>query len=135
MQATNGSADPRRMRGGMMGCVLALALAVTALVLAPAAANARKPAPGKQVAPETSDYIALGDSISFGYSAERFNIHFPTESPTFFEEGVANDSLKLLRKTLRCRSRHARDAHGGVPCVEGGRHILPRTRKESLNPV
>jgi lysophospholipase L1-like esterase len=98
MQATNGSASSRRMRGGVMGCVLALAFAVTALVLAPAAANARKPAPGKQVAPETSDYIALGDSISFGYSAERFNIHLPTESPSFFEEGVANDALKLIRK-------------------------------------
>jgi hypothetical protein len=43
--------------------------------------------------------------------------------------------LELLGKTLRRRSRHARYAHGGVPCVEGGRHILPRTRKESLKTV
>jgi len=100
MQATNGSASPRRTRGRAMGCVLLLALVVTALVLAPAAANARKAAPGKQVAPETSDLVMLGDSITFGYSEERFNIHFPTESPSFFEEGVANDTLKLLRKSL-----------------------------------
>jgi lysophospholipase L1-like esterase len=97
MQAKNGSASPRRMRGGLVGCML-FALAVMALVIAPAAANAKKTAAGKQVAPATSDYIALGDSISFGYSAERFNIHAPTESPSFFEEGVANDALKLLRK-------------------------------------
>jgi lysophospholipase L1-like esterase len=94
MQAKNGSASPRRRRGGVIGCVLMLALAVSALALAPAAANA------ENAAPATSDYIALGDSISYGYSAERFNVHFPTESPTFFEEGVANDATKLLRKTL-----------------------------------
>ena len=69
MQAKNGSASPRRMRGGMMGCVLVLAFAVTALVLAPAAANARKAAPANRCA-RNERIIALGDSISFGYTAE-----------------------------------------------------------------
>ncbi len=98
MQAKKGSASPRhRVRAGVIGCVLMFAFAITALVLAPAAANAKKDV---EEAPKTTDYIALGDSISFGYSEERFHVHEPTESPSFFEEGVANDSLKLLRKTL-----------------------------------
>ncbi len=102
MKATNGSAGPR-VRGGVIGCVLLFALAISALVLAPAAANAKK-AKGTQVAPETQDYIALGDSISFGYSEERFKLHEPIDAPTFFEEGVANDSLKLLRKATGKKS-------------------------------
>ncbi|HTY97668.1 MAG TPA: SGNH/GDSL hydrolase family protein [Solirubrobacteraceae bacterium] len=103
MKATYGSGGTPRARGGVIGCVLLFALAISALVLAPAAANARK-AKGTQVAPETQDYIALGDSISFGYSQERFNIHAPTEAPAFFEEGVANDALKLLRKATGKKS-------------------------------
>src|SRR5262249_40674345 len=37
---------------------------------------------------ETTDYVALGDSISFGYSQEKFNVNFPAEAPAFFEEGM-----------------------------------------------
>jgi len=69
---------------------MALALALAAVVFAPAVANAQ--------APPTTTYLALGDSISFGYTAERFNIHFPTESPSYFEEGVANYFTKDLKK-------------------------------------
>jgi hypothetical protein len=98
MQAMKGSAGPVRMRGRLTGGIAVLALAACALVLAPAAASAAHR--GAQIAPETPSYIALGDSISFGYSQERFNIHLPTESPSYFEEGVANDTVKLLRKSL-----------------------------------
>ena len=52
---------------------MALALALTAMVLAPAGARAQEPA--------TTTYLALGDSISFGYTEERFKNHEPTESP------------------------------------------------------
>ncbi len=90
MQAMNGSAVSFRTRGRLIGCAMALALALSALVFAPAAANAQ--------APTTTTYVALGDSISFGYTEERFNIHFPTESPSYFEEGVANDFGKDLAK-------------------------------------
>jgi hypothetical protein len=61
---------------------MALALALSAVVFAPAAANAQ--------APPTTTYLALGDSISFGYTAEKFNIHAPNESPSYFEEGFTN---------------------------------------------
>ncbi len=90
MQAMNGSAVSFRSKGRLVGCLMVLVLALSAIVLAPGVANAQEPA--------TTTYLALGDSISFGYTAERFNNHFPTESPSFFEEGVANDFRKDLGK-------------------------------------
>ncbi len=91
MSAMNGSL-PRRSRGRLLGCCMALALVVSAIVFAPAAAQAESE-------PATTTYLALGDSISFGYSAERFKNHEASESPSFFEEGVANDFLKDLHKS------------------------------------
>ena len=79
MTATNGSAVSFRKRGRVIGCTMTLALALSALVFAPAAANA-----------ETTTYLALGDSISFGYTAEKFNENFPNEAPAYFEGGFAN---------------------------------------------
>lgn len=90
MSAMNGSAT-RRSRGRLLGCCMALALALSAVVFAAPAANA--------AAPATTTYLALGDSISFGYSEERFNLHSPQESPSYFEEGVANGFLKDLHKS------------------------------------
>jgi len=92
MRATHGFAVSFRSRGRMTGCLMALALAVSALVFAPAAANAEGPPPGGPV------YVALGDSISYGYSAQKFNENFPTESPSRFEEGVVNFFNKDLSK-------------------------------------
>jgi hypothetical protein len=77
MQAKHGLASPTRKRGRLIGLCMTLALALSALVFGPAAARA-----------ETTDYVALGDSISFGYSQERFNVNFPAEAPAFFEEGL-----------------------------------------------
>jgi hypothetical protein len=82
MQATNGSAVSFRSRGRLIGCCMALALALSALVFAPAAANA--------VAPPTTAYLALGDSISFGYTAEKSAKYAPNESPSYFDEGFTN---------------------------------------------
>jgi lysophospholipase L1-like esterase len=89
MQAMNGSAS----RGRLIGCCMALVLALTALVFAPVAANATT------AAPTTTTYLALGDSISFGYTAEKNKIYLPNESPSYFEEGVANDFTKDLAKS------------------------------------
>ncbi len=85
MQAMYGSARAR-----MGGCFLALALLVTAFALAPAAGAAEPP--------EQKTYLAGGDSISFGYSQQKFNENYPTEPPSYFEEGVVNQTLKLLQK-------------------------------------
>ena len=89
MQATHGSAVSFRARGRLIGSLMVFALAFSALVFAPQAANAQ--------APPTTTYLALGDSISFGYSEERFNIHYPTESPSYFEEGFTNGFAKDLK--------------------------------------
>lgn len=85
MTATNGSAVPTRRRGRVLGCIMTLALALSALVFAPAAANA-----------ETTTYLSLGDSISFGYTAEKFKENFPNEAPAYFEEGFTNLFQKKL---------------------------------------
>jgi lysophospholipase L1-like esterase len=84
MQATNGFVV-RRKRGRLIGCVMLLALALSGLVLAPAAANA-----------ETTTYIATGDSITFGYTQEKFNVNFPNESPSYFDEGFDHFLTKSL---------------------------------------
>jgi len=95
MQATNGSAGSRRLGGRVVTCVLMLALLAAAVVF-PAAASAEEAAP----APAGPIYMALGDSISYGYSAQKFAENYPTESPSRFETGVANDLTKTLRKTI-----------------------------------
>jgi len=89
MQAMNGSAGSVRSRGRLIGCCLALALALSALVFAPVAANAAEP-------PEGKTFLALGDSISFGYSQQKFNENYPSEPPSYFEAGVINQANKLL---------------------------------------
>jgi lysophospholipase L1-like esterase len=91
MSAMNGSAVALRPSRRLLGCCVALAFALSAFVLAPAGAHAQ--------APPTTTYLALGDSISFGYSEERFNLHFPTESPSYFEEGFTNGFVKDLGKS------------------------------------
>ena len=119
MQAMNGSAVPVRSRARMIACVMALALALSALVFAPAAANAEGPPPGGPI------YMALGDSISYGYSAQKFNENFPTESPSRFEEGVVNffnKKLKSLGTTavnLACPGETSNGLIGENPALGG----------------
>ncbi len=45
-----------------------------------------------------STYLALGDSISFGYSEQVFNENTPNESPSYFEEGFTNDFAQDLAR-------------------------------------
>ena len=92
MQAMNGSAGSFRSRGRLIGCCMALALALTAFVLAPVTAGAAAP-------PEPKTLLAVGDSISFGYSQQKFNENYPSEPPSFFEEGVINQTNKLLARS------------------------------------
>jgi lysophospholipase L1-like esterase len=91
MQAMNGSAGLARSRGRLIGCCIALALALTALVMAPVSAGAAEP-------PEAKTYLAVGDSISFGYSQQKFNENYPSEPPSYFEDGVVNQTNKFLAK-------------------------------------
>jgi hypothetical protein len=85
MQAMNGLVHGGRKRGRIVGSCVTLALALCGLVVGPAVANA-----------ETQTYVAAGDSISFGYTQERFNVNFPNEAPAYFEEGPVNVTAKML---------------------------------------
>jgi lysophospholipase L1-like esterase len=82
MQAMHGFAVSVRKRGRLVGCCAVLALALSAMLIAPVGANAE--------AEKTTTYLALGDSLSFSYTQEKFNIHKPNESPSYFEEGFTN---------------------------------------------
>lgn len=93
MSATAGFPALIRTRARSIGRPPALAIALfalAALAFAPAA-NARPAAP-------VSTYLALGDSISFGYSEQVFNENFPNESPSFFEAGFTNDFAQDLSR-------------------------------------
>jgi hypothetical protein len=86
MQAMNGFAFSR-LRRRVIGYSLALALALAALAMVLASsASATEPAHKR--------YLALGDSVAFGYSQELFNENFPTENPAAFEEALPVGSGK-----------------------------------------
>jgi lysophospholipase L1-like esterase len=84
MKAMNGLGVPARFRPRLLVSAMAIALALSALAFA---STARAEAPVSQT------YLALGDSLAFGYSQQLFNENFPTESPTAFEHGYTNDYL------------------------------------------
>jgi lysophospholipase L1-like esterase len=82
MSATNGLAFSLRSRSRLIGCCMALVLLASALLAS--SASAKKP-------PLTpTAYVALGDSLAFGYTEQKFYENYPTESPTAFEGGYAN---------------------------------------------
>ncbi len=89
MQATNGFARTLRSRRGLVGTCMALALVAMAVMAS--AASATTPLP-------PSGLLSLGDSISYGYSQEKFEANFPTESPGAFEEGFVDFVAKKLVK-------------------------------------
>jgi lysophospholipase L1-like esterase len=90
MQAMNGSASPFRSRGRLIGCCMALALALSALVFAPVASA--------KVTPPVETVLSLGDSLAFGYSQEVFEENFPNDAPAFFEKGYTDEVKLKLKK-------------------------------------
>ena len=82
---------PRRLALPAVLCAAALAL------LAPAAASAWGPSPGPPRPHVQPSYLALGDSLAFGYSQARFDELFPAENPADFEDGYVNDFGDVLR--------------------------------------
>ncbi len=47
--------------------------------------------------PNVHTYLALGDSLAFGYSQKRFEENLPEENPAAFETGYVNDFADALR--------------------------------------
>jgi len=87
MSAKNGLAVSFRARGRTVACSVALVFALTAMFAA--TASAKTP-------PVKETYLALGDSLAFGYSAHTFNENLLTgENPAASEAGYANDYFNL----------------------------------------
>ncbi|MCW3020173.1 MAG: hydrolase family protein [Solirubrobacterales bacterium] len=94
MKAMNGSGGlgARRVLR-LLGC--AAALAALAAMTMTSVASARK------AKPVSRTYVALGDSLAFGYSQQLFNENFPAESPAAFENGYANEYLADTNEASR----------------------------------
>lgn len=106
-----------------VGVCLALALLVSALFASGAfAAKETKP----------TNYIALGDSVSYGYSQQKFEENFPSESASAFEGGFVNqlgEKLAALSKksggvlstlNLSCPGELSDGLIGTNPLLGGG---------------
>jgi hypothetical protein len=85
MSAKNGLAVSFRARGRLIGCSVAAVCILSALLASSASAYKVK-----------ENYLALGDSLAFGYSAETFNNNILLGDPAkAFEKGYANYYLTL----------------------------------------
>jgi hypothetical protein len=107
MLATHGSLF--RGRGRLIGGLFALVLLVCGLVASPIAQAAKTP-------PPETDYVALGDSLAFGYKQETFNNNFAPctkgefelcEPPSAFEGGYDHFLAKKLRGASKKASEQA----------------------------
>jgi lysophospholipase L1-like esterase len=89
MQATHGFAVSFRSRTRLVGCAMAIVLALSALAFASTASAKTGSKP---------DYLALGDSLAFGYSQQLFNENEKLgEPPTAFEHGYVNDYFATFK--------------------------------------
>jgi lysophospholipase L1-like esterase len=82
----SGSTRSRRGLGRPLALIVAL-VALVALTLAPTA-GASKP---------HQTYLALGDSLAFGYSQAKFNELFPTEPASAYDTGYVDDFGHVLQ--------------------------------------
>jgi lysophospholipase L1-like esterase len=85
MTARNGSSF---RKGRLIGCCIAAVLLVSALFASTASAAKTPLTP--------TSYVALGDSLAFGYTALKFAENAPGESPSAFENGYTNVLAKKL---------------------------------------
>jgi lysophospholipase L1-like esterase len=94
MQATKGLTVSFRSRTRLIGCTMAL-VAFAALMLASTAGAMKAP-------PPEETYLALGDSLAFGYSQQLYNENEAAGDPaTAFEAGYANDYYNLIAKKAK----------------------------------
>jgi hypothetical protein len=87
MSAKNGSTRSFRL----LGCLIAAALLVAAFGASAASAKKAKP-------PIKGTYLALGDSLAFGYSQQLYNegVEAGFDNPQNFEAGYVNDVWNKL---------------------------------------
>jgi len=83
---------------------MALALALSALVLAPVASA--------KVTPPVTTYLAAGDSNAFGYTQQKFEENEPNEAPKYFADNYPNEYAK---KTLKKENKGIVVVNNGCP--------------------
>jgi lysophospholipase L1-like esterase len=106
MQAMNGSAGSVRSRGRLIACCMALAIAVSAMVFAPSAGAVTHP---------TKTYLALGDSLAFGYTAVKHTENAPGDSPAYFGEGYTYFYAKRVRANKSEDNKGMVEVNDGCP--------------------
>jgi lysophospholipase L1-like esterase len=111
MQAKHGSAVSFRSRGRLIGIAVAL-VALAATMFAPTA-NAAEPPPIKT-------YLALGDSLAFGYTQQKFEENFPNDAPAYFEENYANGYAKKVRASKTENNKGLVVVNNGCPGETSG---------------
>jgi hypothetical protein len=100
MPAMNGFAVSSRSTRRLIGCCVAAVLLVSALFASSASAAKKAPL-------TPTNYIATGDSLSYGYSQQKFEENEATgENPAAFEGGFVN----LLTKKLASLEKKAGNA-------------------------
>ena len=107
MQAMHGYAISFRSRGRLIGCCLVLALALAAAMSMPSMASAQT----------TDKYLALGDSLAFGYSLEQYHKGEEKgfESPKLFDKGYANAYAKTLAAQAKKEEKSVTLQNDGCP--------------------
>jgi hypothetical protein len=110
MQAIRGFADKIQTRGRLIGCCVAVALAACALTLPSFASAKTQPV-------VTEQYLALGDSLAFGYSSQLYHEGEVNgfEDPELFEHGYANEYLKLIKGKIVKEGKNVKLVNDGCP--------------------
>jgi lysophospholipase L1-like esterase len=88
------SCSPRSRSRLLRRATVAAAALLAAIVLL-------APAPGAGATRVQRSYLALGDSLAFGYQQAKFNELFPGEDPARFDTGYVDDFGHFLLKTHR----------------------------------
>jgi lysophospholipase L1-like esterase len=63
----------------------------------PAARHHGFPPPAPAPRPPAPSYLALGDSLAFGYSEAKFDSLYPEENPADYDTGYVDDFAKVLK--------------------------------------
>jgi lysophospholipase L1-like esterase len=83
---SNSRLSGRRL--ALMGTFFALLVAPSLLLAAPAGAFGSK---------SSTTYLAMGDSLAFGYSQAKFDSLYPNENPAAYDTGYVDDFAKVLK--------------------------------------
>ena len=129
-----------RRRLALLG-VISVVLAAATLVAGPAGARGlRGPSRPGFRPPVASSYLALGDSLAFGYSEAKFDSLYPDENPADYETGYVNDFadvLKLFNPGLQivndgCPGETTESfIHGPCAYVDPELHAAPPLRRRA----